>query len=256
MRSNLVVAMSVGVLAIFLLADSASAQRLGRRARRGDIAISYGDYPRDSGNSVTVRVNVPTSEASLWFEGAATQQKGRTRAFVSPPLQAGLTYFYDIRATWMENGREVSRQKTVQVRPGLEVMVNFTEGRDENTRSPQKMEQGPRGTPDFDDRNRDSESRRRDSNRREPSTEPGGRETDRPITGKVVKVEEDQVTISDLQGGNEKTYRIPSHTEIIVQGKKSNAEALKPGMQVTLSPEKDAPDVAAKIEVKSRSREE
>src|SRR5437879_6035071 len=174
MRSNLVVAMSVGVLAIFLLADSASAQRLGRRGRRGEIANSYVDYARDSGNSVAVRVNVPTSEASLWVEGETTQQKGRERAFISPPLQAGRTYFYDIRATWMENGRQVSRQKTVRIRLGQEVMVNFTEGRDENTRSPQKMEQGPRGTSDFDDRNRDTEPRKRDLNRREPATEPSG----------------------------------------------------------------------------------
>ena len=51
--------------------------------------------------------------------------------FVSPPLEKGQRYHYTIRASWMENGKEVSREKKVDVEPGREFTVNFSQRGDE-----------------------------------------------------------------------------------------------------------------------------
>src|SRR5262249_13929838 len=42
------------------------------------------------------------------------------------PLEPG-TYTYTLRSTWMENGREVNREKQVSVKPGQEAVVRFAD---------------------------------------------------------------------------------------------------------------------------------
>jgi len=79
-----------------------------------------------SPNQVVIRIWVPTPDARLWIQGQATQQTGLERSFASPPLAAG-DYTYTLRCTWMANGREMSREKQVSVRPGQETAVRFTD---------------------------------------------------------------------------------------------------------------------------------
>ena len=78
----------------------------------------------DTAGSATVRVQVP-ADAEVWFDGAATRQRGEDRVYSTPPLEAGRDYHYDIRARWMENGRPVEETRRVGVRAGQETNVDF-----------------------------------------------------------------------------------------------------------------------------------
>jgi uncharacterized protein (TIGR03000 family) len=73
-----------------------------------------------------VNVIVPDPQARVWFDGNATSQAGTERLFHMPSLTMGSTYNYQIRASWMQGGREVSQVRTVSVTPGQTTMVDFT----------------------------------------------------------------------------------------------------------------------------------
>jgi uncharacterized protein (TIGR03000 family) len=48
------------------------------------------------------------------------------RHFVSPSLQAGRTFTYEIRARWTDaSGRSVDRTKQVEVKAGARIGVDF-----------------------------------------------------------------------------------------------------------------------------------
>lgn len=73
-----------------------------------------------------LRVTLPTAEAKLWIQDQPTQQQGLDRVFESPSLDAGKSYTYSLKATWMENGKEVSKKIDVDVRTGAETPVKIT----------------------------------------------------------------------------------------------------------------------------------
>jgi uncharacterized protein (TIGR03000 family) len=74
---------------------------------------------------VHLTVKVP-NDARVWIQGAEMDLSGPVREFVSPSLTPGSEYRYTVRATWSENGREVSRTRKVDVMPGDHVSVDFT----------------------------------------------------------------------------------------------------------------------------------
>jgi uncharacterized protein (TIGR03000 family) len=76
-------------------------------------------------DKVLIDVTVP-ADAKITLQGAKTTQTGSVRRFVSPPIAAGYQYAYNIQATWMEHGREVSQSRSFTVRPGDVVHVTFT----------------------------------------------------------------------------------------------------------------------------------
>jgi uncharacterized protein (TIGR03000 family) len=65
------------------------------------------------------------SGAALYFQGQLMSPTGTFRAFVSPPLIPGRDYLYSVRATWIENGREVTQERSVPVRAGERVDVDL-----------------------------------------------------------------------------------------------------------------------------------
>jgi uncharacterized protein (TIGR03000 family) len=73
-----------------------------------------------------VEVRVP-SDAVLWFEGVRMKQTGSQRSFISPPLQPGKEYKYNVRIQWTENGQPVEQTRTIIVRAGEQVQVDFTQ---------------------------------------------------------------------------------------------------------------------------------
>jgi len=79
-------------------------------------------------NDMTVHmlVRVPVPDAEIWFAGDKTQQTGVAREFQSPPLDAGRTFTYEVRARWKENGREVNQTRSVKVQAGQWLTVDFT----------------------------------------------------------------------------------------------------------------------------------
>jgi uncharacterized protein (TIGR03000 family) len=70
-----------------------------------------------------VTVHVP-ADADVWFNGALTQQKGPVRQFMTPPVADG-NYKYEVRAAWRVDGQMVSQFRTVAVRPGTNVDIDF-----------------------------------------------------------------------------------------------------------------------------------
>jgi len=97
-------------------------------AYEGTPASSESFYPPESAvqdNDVHIKVNVPSPDAQVWFEGAPTQQRGTVREFESPPLTPGQNYTYHIRARWMENGQLRDQTRNVIVQAGQHLMVDF-----------------------------------------------------------------------------------------------------------------------------------
>jgi uncharacterized protein (TIGR03000 family) len=90
---------------------------------------SYGAFDgqgqMNTRNTAAVRVFLPSPQARVAFEGQNTQQTGFDRLFISPELQSGQNYVYTVKATWMQNGQEISREKKVHVRAGQGVVVDF-----------------------------------------------------------------------------------------------------------------------------------
>ena len=92
---------------------------------------------------VRVTVHVPP-DAVVWFNGTQTQQKGPVRQFMTPPLAAQGDYKYEVRAAWRINGQLVTQSRTVAIRPGMNVDVDFgTGGMRETTASAASEEEIP-----------------------------------------------------------------------------------------------------------------
>jgi uncharacterized protein (TIGR03000 family) len=88
--------------------------------------------PRQDPNAAQIEVLVPDPNAKVLFDGTKTQQRGKDRLFVTPPLPTDKELSYTITATWMENGQSVKRERRVAVSPGAQVRVNMAEDTDEN----------------------------------------------------------------------------------------------------------------------------
>jgi uncharacterized protein (TIGR03000 family) len=79
----------------------------------------------EMGPPVTLQVKV-SANAEILFDGRKTRQTGAVREFVSPPIPAQGTFTYTITARWMENGQPVEQTRTVNVKAGQRVTVDFT----------------------------------------------------------------------------------------------------------------------------------
>jgi len=73
-----------------------------------------------------IQVRLPTEDAKVWFQGQPTTRKGKVREFESPALESGAAYTYQVRASWMSDGEEVTRTRTISVIPGRRATVDFT----------------------------------------------------------------------------------------------------------------------------------
>lgn len=129
-----------------------------------------------SGNaSAWVDVRVPTG-AAVFFEGEKTQQMGPFRSFVSPPLETGHDYTYQVEAKWFDqNGKVVDQKKTIHVRPGQRTMVDFMTGSEQG----QDLSR-PGSTRTDTDINRTDTDRNRSTT--PPTPRPGTTDTNRPGT--------------------------------------------------------------------------
>jgi uncharacterized protein (TIGR03000 family) len=74
-----------------------------------------------------ITVVLPRADAEVWFEGVRTTRTGTEREYVSPPLSVGSKYTYQIRARWGQGPQARDVTRSVQVRAGDRVTVNFTD---------------------------------------------------------------------------------------------------------------------------------
>lgn len=103
---------------------------------------AYGPATNQSGSTTAkIEVTLPDPNAQVWVNGQATQTKGLTRMFESPPLEPGRTHKYDLKVTWNQNGQLVTKTREIQVSTGQVTRVDFTKG--EGQLGPQG---GPYGT--------------------------------------------------------------------------------------------------------------
>jgi uncharacterized protein (TIGR03000 family) len=72
-----------------------------------------------------VTVIVPT-DAQVFFDGSPTTQTGSQRLFVTPDLEPGRTFYYEIEAQWSANGQSFDQTRSVNVTAGAKVTVDFT----------------------------------------------------------------------------------------------------------------------------------
>jgi uncharacterized protein (TIGR03000 family) len=71
-----------------------------------------------------IDVVVPPN-AQVFFDGEQTRQRGQFRRFVTPSLDPGQSFTYEIKAVWDENGNKVERTRKVHVRAGQQRSVDF-----------------------------------------------------------------------------------------------------------------------------------
>ena len=83
-------------------------------------------YGATSAQAAHVEVVLPSADAQVWFQGKKTKRSGKVREFESPPLTPGASYAYQVRATWMDGDEPVTQTRTIPVRAGERVRVDFT----------------------------------------------------------------------------------------------------------------------------------
>jgi uncharacterized protein (TIGR03000 family) len=73
---------------------------------------------------VYIEVRVP-ADAQVWVNGGPTAQAGVLRRFVSPTLTPSPCYTCEVRASWREAGRKLTRVRQFVVKSGQRLNVEF-----------------------------------------------------------------------------------------------------------------------------------
>ena len=88
-----------------------------------DLQLTYeGTVEVELANGAVVEEDIYSGKVR--FDGQATRQKGLMRTFTTPPLSGPASY--QVTATWQQDGQPITRERTVSVRPGATVTVDFT----------------------------------------------------------------------------------------------------------------------------------
>jgi uncharacterized protein (TIGR03000 family) len=144
-RSGFVGIALLGTLVVLAMAEPVEAQRRARRGRamsRSTIPATQFYLPPESAtlspdqsrlsfypallarNIAQIEMRLPNPDAEVKFDGQLTRQKGVMRIFTTPPLDG--TYTYQVTAAWQQDGQRLTRERTISVRPGASVMLDFT----------------------------------------------------------------------------------------------------------------------------------
>jgi uncharacterized protein (TIGR03000 family) len=156
LRKWFYIASVVALAVVFLAADAGQGRerRGGRGRNRGYNYDNYGSYYRQGdyyqrpadmdqgvrrayyyspeagatpGQEMPVYLDVITlPNAEILIEGQKTMQTGPRRLFYSPPLTPDRNFIYEIQVKTLENGREVTRTRKVDVHAGERVTVDLT----------------------------------------------------------------------------------------------------------------------------------
>jgi uncharacterized protein (TIGR03000 family) len=96
-------------------------------------------YGATASDAVEMILKVP-STAELWFNDTKTAPQAKAvRHFVTPALEPGHDYSYDIRVRWTEEGRPVEQTRRVLVRAGDRVTLNLMDlPKQDNSAAPKR----------------------------------------------------------------------------------------------------------------------
>ncbi|HEV3143638.1 MAG TPA: TIGR03000 domain-containing protein [Gemmataceae bacterium] len=92
------------------------------------LLFAFASASAQESQEANIRVYLPTADARLEVQGVMTKQEGVSRLFKSPGLTPGKSYVYDMKATWMENGKQLVREKSIRVMAGMTTEVDFRMG--------------------------------------------------------------------------------------------------------------------------------
>jgi len=72
----------------------------------------------------TLRITLP-ADAILTIDGQSTKSTSANRRFITPPLEPGRTYHYDLKAVFVRDDVTVTLRKTVTVVAGRQTTVSL-----------------------------------------------------------------------------------------------------------------------------------
>jgi uncharacterized protein (TIGR03000 family) len=73
-------------------------------------------------------IQLPVDKADVWIEGVKSVQEKAAQEYMSPPLEEGRKYYYEIRARWTDaKGKSVEAKRSFPIYPGKPVLIDFTE---------------------------------------------------------------------------------------------------------------------------------
>jgi uncharacterized protein (TIGR03000 family) len=76
-------------------------------------------------NKALLRVSLP-ADAELWLNGKRMTRTGPEREFITPQLQEGETYAYQVKARWTQHGKPL--EETIEVKVRANKTTNITLG--------------------------------------------------------------------------------------------------------------------------------
>jgi uncharacterized protein (TIGR03000 family) len=85
-----------------------------------------GDEPPVPADAAVIRVTLPDPSAQVFLNGQPTTSIGSVRRYVTPHLDAGQAYTYDVRAVMSLGGQSMEINRRVTVTPGKVSDVNLT----------------------------------------------------------------------------------------------------------------------------------
>jgi uncharacterized protein (TIGR03000 family) len=90
-------------------------------------AIPYRNAPATDARAF-LDLRVPSESAEVSLNGVPMQQSGTNRHFMTPPLAPG-KYTFDVRVSWRDAaGKQMTRTRQVEVRPGESQTLDFRTG--------------------------------------------------------------------------------------------------------------------------------
>jgi uncharacterized protein (TIGR03000 family) len=200
-----------------------------------DSGISQASFAPNA-NTVVLRVHVPDAMANVWIENSLMSLQGFDRTFVSPSLTSGKSYTYTVKASWSENGKEVTKVKSIDVQPGQEYDVSFN---DNSSSQPGRLDQSTQPN--------------------QPSTFPAPRQSDSTTTstdnsheGIIVQASDGSLIMTDLQGSNRHTHVVNADAKIMRDGKDIKLEELREGDRVRVITQPNGTRNVTRIEVQAK----
>jgi uncharacterized protein (TIGR03000 family) len=91
------------------------------------LAMAGWSQSPDKEASIRLTIKVPDPNAMLYVDDTLTRQKGAERFFESPPVSTSKKYYYyKLKVTWLEGGKEKTESRKVKVEPGKENNIDLT----------------------------------------------------------------------------------------------------------------------------------
>jgi uncharacterized protein (TIGR03000 family) len=79
---------------------------------------------KKSGAGATLKFQLP-GDTKLYIDGRLIPVTGAERTFTTPPLEAGMKYFYDVKAELTVNGSPIVEERRVIVESGASISESF-----------------------------------------------------------------------------------------------------------------------------------